>query len=267
MNNVKDRIIPNKELSIYNKMFDEILLSECYRGSVAHNLYIPSEEENSTDDIDLIRVYCFPIQYYLTLESYKNKKDVYEKWEGEYDIVAYELRKMFDLLSVGNPNVTSMLWIKEEHILQNSEAWRNIIKNRELFISKDNIKHAFCGYANDQIKRMTSFVKEGYMGEKRMNLVNKFGYDTKNAAHCIRLLKMGVEFLDTGILNVFRDKDREELLSIKIGEWSIEQVKNYSDKLFKELMSSYDKSKLPNKNNPIKINKLLFETMKISLNL
>jgi len=35
----------------------------------------------------------------------------------------------------------------------------------------------------------------GYLGDKRKQLVLKHGYDAKNAAHLIRLLRMGIEFL------------------------------------------------------------------------
>ena len=55
---------------------------------------------------------------------------------------------------------------------------------------------------------------KGYMGEKRKRLVEKFGYDTKNASHLIRLLRMGMEFLVDGELHVERE-DAKELLRIK----------------------------------------------------
>ena len=49
------------------------------------------------------------------------------------------------------------------------------------------------------------------MGEKRKAIVRKYQYDVKNAAHLIRLLRMGIEFLETGELRVFRAMDAEEL--------------------------------------------------------
>jgi len=52
------------------------------------------------------------------------------------------------------------------------------------------------------------------MGAKRKSLVEKFGYDTKNAAHLILLLRMGIEFLSVGVLHVKRH-DAQELLEIK----------------------------------------------------
>lgn len=57
------------------------------------------------------------------------------------------------------------------------------------------------------------------MGERRKALVRRHGYDTKNAAHLIRLLRMGIEFLQSGELLVDRSgHDAGELLAIKRGE-------------------------------------------------
>jgi hypothetical protein len=44
----------------------------------------------------------------------------------------------------------------------------------------------------------------GYMGQKRRESVRRVGYDAKNAAHLIRLLRMGIEFLTEGTMHVER---------------------------------------------------------------
>jgi len=242
-------------------MFEKIELMECYRGSKAHNLYVPPEEENSTDDIDLIGVYAYPIQYYLTLEGYHKKKEVEEEWIGKFDIVRYEIRKMFYLLSNLNPNVINTLYCRPEDYLKITPAWQMVIDNKDIFLSRDRIYDTFCGYAHSQIKRMTHLSKEGYMGEKRYKLVKKYGYDTKNASHCIRLLRMGIEFLTDGKPVVYRIDDREELLAIKNGEYSLEKVKRMANSLLDKMVVAKNKSSLPVKNNNIQVNKLLFRVM------
>src|SRR5215471_4669238 len=70
----------------------------------------------------------------------------------------------------------------------------------------------------------------GYMGEKRKAMVRKYQYDVKNAAHLIRLLRMGIEFLETGRLQVFRTSDADELKRIKRGGWTLEQVKQQAER-------------------------------------
>ena len=84
----------------------------------------------------------------------------------------------------------------------------------------------------------------GYMGQKRRELVRRVGYDAKNAAHLIRLLRMGIEFLTEGTLHVER-VDAVELLDIKRGNWSLEKVKTEAERLFVLAQEAYVRSPLP----------------------
>lgn len=86
---------------------------------------------------------------------------------------------------------------------------------------------------------------QGYMGEKRKALVRKHGYDTKNAAHLVRLMRMCCEFLETGELTVFRTHDADELRSIKRGGWTLEAVQQEADALFKRAEEAKVATKLP----------------------
>jgi hypothetical protein len=100
----------------------------------------------------------------------------------------------------------------------------------------------------------------GYMGAKRKALVEKFGYDCKNAAHLIRLLRMGIEFLKDGELYVKRE-DAPQLLDIKKGCWTLKQVKDEADRLFKLSEETYLKSTLPKGPDIKKINELCIRTI------
>jgi uncharacterized protein len=84
----------------------------------------------------------------------------------------------------------------------------------------------------------------GYMGQKRRELVRRVGYDAKNAAHLIRLLRMGIEFLTEGTLHVER-ADAIELLDIKRGAWPPEKVKTEAERLFQLAQEAYIHSTLP----------------------
>ncbi|MFM2248425.1 MAG: hypothetical protein RL071_4500 [Pseudomonadota bacterium] len=51
------------------------------------------------------------------------------------------------------------------------------------------------------------------------------GYDTKHAAHLLRLLRMGGELMEEGALRVWRgDIDAAELLEVRAGAWSYERL-------------------------------------------
>lgn len=104
----------------------------------------------------------------------------------------------------------------------------------------------------------------GYMGEKRKALVREFSYDVKNAAHLIRLLRMGIEFLETGVLRVLRP-DAEELISIKQGKWTLEQVKDEAERLFARFKGI--DSPLPEDIDLDAVNQLLVDTHRIMLRL
>ena len=222
-----------------------------FRGSIAHGMYVPNSDPNSIDDIDLMAV-CRPdLDYYFGLKEY-GSRGTREITKDPYDVVIYEVKKMLRLLSHGNPNVLSLLWL-DDYIVK-TPAGQLLVDNRDLFMCK-HIYHSFVGYAHSQLQRMTRFEHKGYMGEKRKALVEKHGHDTKNAAHLIRLLRMGIEALSTGELQV-RRPDAEELLAIKHGEWSLEKVQREAQVLFDECRGAKDKSLLPDKPDADAVNKL-----------
>jgi len=224
-----------------------------FRGSIAHNTYIPQNDPNSIDDKDIMGVCIGSKESYFGFERFEQK----EKKLKEWDSVVYEIRKYFRLLLKSNPNVLSLLWLKPHLYIKMTDTGKKIIDNREFFVSK-KVYHSFNGYAYGQFKRMTHFKSEGYMGAKRKKLVEKFGYDCKNAAHLIRLLRMGIEFLTEGKLYVFRE-DNHQLLSIKRGEWSLDKVKAEAERLFKMAEEAYMRSKLPNEPKYEKAEELLME--------
>lgn len=99
----------------------------------------------------------------------------------------------------------------------------------------------------------------GYMGEKRKAMVRKYQYDVKNAAHLIRLLRMGSEFLRAGVLQVYRTADAAELMRIKQGGWTLEQVKTEAERLFSGIADARAASSLPAMPDAVAANALLIE--------
>jgi uncharacterized protein len=282
-----------------NTLLPEGLISLCWRGSVAHGMYVPKSNPDSIDDKDVMGVYIGPLEHYLGF----GRKDVYERWEGEWDCVFYELRKFIGLLVNCNPNVLSLLWVNPSGIIYESALGERLRQHRDLFVTK-KAYHSFSGYAHDQFKKMIYFNQEaqalmqqleeqlvsfgidpdscdaghslrgldgqsfvgattemmevvkrfrgerrrfysgGYMGKKRRELVRRVGYDAKNAAHLIRLLRMSVEFLTEGTLYVER-ADATELLDIKRGAWPLDKVKAEAERLFQLAQEAYVRSSLP----------------------
>jgi predicted nucleotidyltransferase len=220
---------------------DESILAG-YRGSVAHGTYLPSDDPSGVDDKDLMFVVIPTIDYYFGLNSW-GSRGTKEHKIGEYDIVSYELLKFMRLLAKGNPNVLCMLWLDSNYYIKRTLLGNELIRNRELFSTRQVYK-SFVGYARGQIHRMTHCAYNGRMGEKRKRLVDRFGFDVKHGGHCIRLLRQGIEFLATGELIVTRP-DAPQLIEIKRGLWTLEQVKAEADRLFVKIEDVYTNSRLP----------------------
>lgn len=229
-----------------------------YRGSIAHGMYVPKTDPNSIDDKDLMSVCIPPLYYYFGFETCGfGDRGTSDRFIGEWDSVAYELKKFVGMLAKSNPNVMSLLWLNPIYYVHVAREGQTLIDFRNLFVSK-KIYHAFTGYAHGQIHRMTHQAFEGYMGAKRKGLVEKYGYDTKNAAHCIRLLRMGIEFLNEGVLYVDRSQmDGPQLLDIKRGQWTLAEVQAEADRLFRRAEECYDRSTLPREPNAGAVNDLL----------
>ena len=133
-----------------------------YMGSIAHGTYIPSEDPNSIDDKDIMGV-CVASEYvYLGLDKFEQREKKFKEW----DSVVYEIRKYVSLLLKCNPNVTGLLWLKENNYIHINDSGRKLIENRDIFSSKQAY-NSFSGYAHGQLHRMSS-------DEKNINSLSTF---------------------------------------------------------------------------------------------
>ena len=48
-----------------DRLLPEGLISLCWRGSVAHGMYIPKSDPDSIDDKDVMGIYIGPLEHYL----------------------------------------------------------------------------------------------------------------------------------------------------------------------------------------------------------
>jgi len=196
-------------------------------------MYIPNSDPNSIDDIDIMGVFLAPENFYIGLEQHKRSqtKEISKEIDGVmWDCVYYELRKFVKLLLKGNPNVLSLLWIKPEHYLLVSEFGKMLLENRKSFLGKEALYNSFTGYANGQLKRMTHFKTKGYMGEKRKQLVEKYGYDCYD--------EKTTEFLtNSGWKNFDSINSKDKLGTVNI-ESNYFEFQNYQDRIDKSYTGS-----------------------------
>jgi len=100
------------------------------------------------------------------------------------------------------------------------------------------------------------------MGAKRKKLVEKYGYDCKNAGHCIRLLIMGIEFLKNGRLKVYRDEDKQLFIDIKTGKYTLQEIQLMANNLIADIEQVFKESTLPMENDRRVIEQLLIDVIK-----
>lgn len=298
-----------------------------FRGSLAHGMWLGSPDDpHGIDDIDLMGVVIGEPCHYLGLHEW-SQRGTKEIKQGRWDLVLYDIRKMFSLLLQGNPNVLSLLWVRPQDYILLTAAGRRIVDNRHLFVGK-HVYNSFAGYAHQQIVKMESrdpaelrdylaltyeakargihpnhkgevipyaadydqttgearnaqahsndvliaklrhYMKKGdnlgYLGDKRKGLVLQHGYDSKNLSHSIRLMRMAIEFMQTGELTVFRP-DADELIDIKRGLWTLERGKTHADELFAQMKDARDKSTLPAEPDSAAVDKLLVDILSEAL--
>ncbi|MCF4969307.1 nucleotidyltransferase domain-containing protein [Nostoc sp. CMAA1605] len=99
----------------------------------------------------------------------------------------------------------------------------------------------------------------------RAEMERKSGFDLKHGMHCIRLLRSGLEILQTGRVIVDRRVagDVDDLKAILKGAYSYEQVMQMANDLVAQMDSVYEKSTLPHHPNLEKINDLCMELVEM----
>ncbi len=75
-----------------------------------------------------------------------------------------------------------MLWLPKDLYKRRTPAGDLLIDNRDTFVGS-HVYDAYVGYAMSQLRQMERVDHQGYMGPKRRRLVERFGYDCKNASH------------------------------------------------------------------------------------
>lgn len=183
--------------------------------------YVSMVHNFTNDKLFKIDIYQYKIGYRLI----PYEKNIY----GLYEMPGYET---FD--SYYNLNT---LFEPSEHLFVDDSGNRRL----PLFIVKFN-EDAYRSVKDD----WGNFWRwKKSRNAARSELEEKHGYDTKHASHLVRLLRMGVEILRDEEVLVKRP-DAQELLSIRNGAWSYDEIIRYSDELDKEIREKYYKeTKLP----------------------
>jgi uncharacterized protein len=259
-------------MSILQKMYNKGLVScppyaagstqyEVMMGSISYGV----DTDNS--DIDIYG-FCIPpkeiIFPHLSGEilGFGRQKERFGQWqqdhilfqEKEYDFSIYNIVKYFNLCMECNPNMIDSLFVPQRCILHITRIGNHVRENRKTFLSKVAWPR-FKGYSYSQIHKMTNKNPEG----KRVELIKQYGYDVKFAYHVVRLLNEVEQILTEGDIDL--ERNREQLKSIRRGEWTSDRVTEYFNTKEKDLESIYLQSNLRYSPDEESIYKILVECL------
>lgn len=140
---------------------------------------------------------------------------------GDLDVIVYSARKWCRLALAGNPTVLIPLFVPDNETMVRSTEGCELVDNAERFVSKLAAER-FIGYLKSQRDAMTG---EQGAHTNRPELVAIHGYDTKFAAHALRLGIQGVELLTQGRMHLpMLDEHGRYLISVRRGEISLNAV-------------------------------------------
>ena len=211
---------------------------------------------HGTDDLDIYGVYVEPPEFILGLESlphfvWSTAGDDRRNGPNDIDITLYSLKKWAGLACKGNPTALHFLFAKNavQHPI-----WSIITDHKDVFLARSCAKQ-FVGFADDQLKRMTGRKGRGKKGQ-RPEIEKKFGYDVKAGMHTLRLLYECQELVSTGNITMPRP-ERDLLIRVRTGKYSLEKVATMADKLFIACEKAATSSKFPEKVNRMEVSKLV----------
>lgn len=234
---------------------------ETMMGSVAYGV---SED---TSDIDIYG-FCIPPKKMVfphlseEIEGFGRHKQRFEQWQQHhvlldnknYDLSIYSIVKYFSLCMENNPNMIDSLFTPDFCVLHSTKIAQMVRDNRKIFLHK-GAWFKFKGYSYSQMHKMDIKNPEG----KRKEIVDRYGYDLKFAYHVVRLLNEVEMILVEGDLDLLRN--REQLKSIRRGEWKLQDIKDYFTNKEKELETLYTNSTLQYSPDEEKIKQLLLDCL------
>lgn len=175
----------------------------------------------------------------------------------EYDLAVYSIVKFFHLAMENNPNILDVISVPTQCVVHATAIGQMVRDNRKMFFHAGAF-HKFRGYAFASMSKIVSGANRS--NPKRAADIEKNGYDTKFLMHCVRLALECEQLLLTGELDLQRDS--QTLLSIRRGEWTLEDGKKWWAEKERALETAYTNCKvLPHTPNEEKIKQLLIDCL------
>ncbi|WP_404421330.1 DNA polymerase beta superfamily protein [Nibricoccus sp. IMCC34717] len=228
----KDRFDSPSEETAFD--LEDCVIFRCITGSRAYGL------ETDDSDTDLRGVYLAPAD--MTWSLY-GAPEQFEDIAGQSCV--WELQKFLVLALKANPNVLECLYspLVEKVTPLGSE----LLAIRGHFLSK-MVFQTFNGYALSQFRKIEQDLRN--QGEVRW----------KHAMHLLRLLLSGAAILREGEVPVWVQAHREQLLAVKRGDVSWDDVSAWRKSLHHDFEAALVETKLPERPNYEAVNLFLIRS-------
>ncbi len=215
--------------------FRPFVIYRCQVGSKAFGL------SNDQSDDDVRGIFLPPAERHWSLYDIPGQLEFND---GQDDEVYWELEKFLRLALKANPNILETLWTPM--VLESSPLADRLREIRSAFLSKHLYK-TYSGYVLSQFRRMRNSVQK------------KGTFKNKHAMHLIRLLHSGIGALRTGEIMVDVSEFRSELLAIRNGQSSFEEVEQTALELDRQFALEFESTSLPEQPDFEAVNRFLIE--------
>lgn len=210
---------------------EEFIIYRCIVGSRAFGL----DDENS--DTDYRGIYLPPAELHWSMYGVPEQLENKDKEE-----CFWELQKFLMLALKANPNILECL--NTPLVEYKNEIADELLSIKHIFFSK-LVYQTYNGYVMSQFKKLEQDLRT--RGEIRW----------KHAMHLIRLILQGIEILRSSELKVKVSTHREQLLAIKRGEITWDELNEWRLKLHKQFEQAFAETRLPDRPDYEKANEFL----------
>lgn len=198
-----------------------------------------------------------PFEHYVTSTSDQTERNDAD----DVDITLYSFRRWVQLACKGNPTALSFLFT--DNLVGGrwgrSLWYRHGQGMRDAILAKSAAKH-FKGFVQGQMGRLLGTRGVGKHGQ-RPELEIAHGYDTKAAMHAVRLMGEGIELMTMGCITYPR-QDRETLIKIRRGEFSLDKICSAVSEMMTRLDEAVENSSLPESPDRARVNASLVNAYK-----
>jgi predicted nucleotidyltransferase len=211
---------------------------------------------SDSSDVDVYGV-CIPPKDIVfphtagVIQGFGTQPETFDQWQlhrvispfgkdAIYDFAVFSIIKYFRLCAENNPNMIDSLFTPRRCVLHSTQIGEMFRERRKEFLHKGSWAK-FNGYAYSQMGKIRD--KTSAKNPTRAASIAEHGYDLKYAYHTVRLLNEVEMILTEGDIDL--ERNREQLKSIRRGDWKFEDLERYFTEKERTLEVQYATSKLP----------------------